>query len=328
MSKKTFIIAEAGVNHNGKIKKAFKLINEAKKAGADAVKFQAYITDELCLPNALLCDYQKNNNFKSQYDLLKKYELKQDDIIKLSKFALKKKIKFILSYFDTKSLRLIKKIKSDYIKIPSGEINNFLLLNKISKLKKKVIFSTGMSSYKEIDNAIKILKSKGLSRNKITILYCVSSYPTKTEDFFLPEILRFKKKYNLNVGFSDHSAGIEAAMISVALGAKTIEKHLTLNKKDVGPDHMSSAEPIEFKQMVVAVRKVEKMLLANKKNADFLNKKYVRKSIVASKDIKKGDVFNESNITTKRPNLKNNNKSIQNILGKKSKKNYSINDLI
>ena len=328
MRKKTFIIAEAGVNHNGKIKNAFKLVSEAKKAGADAVKFQAYIADELCLPNASLCNYQKKTNFKSQYDLLKKYELKQKDIIKLSKFALKKKIKFLLSYFDTKSLSLIRKIKSDYIKIPSGEINNFLLLNKISKLKKNIILSTGMSSYKEIKKAIDLLKSKGLSRNKISILYCVSSYPTKLQDFYLPEIQKFKKKFNLNIGFSDHSEGVEAAMISVALGAKIIEKHLTLNKKDIGPDHISSIEPQEFSYMVKSIRNVEKMLSPNKKKSDIQNKKFVRKSIVASKDIKKGDIFNEFNITTKRPNLRMKSKKITNILGKKSKKKYSINDLI
>ena len=328
MRKKTFIIAEAGVNHNGKINNAFKLVSEAKKAGADAVKFQAYIADELCLPNASLCNYQKKTNFKSQYDLLKKYELKQKDIIKLSKFALKKKIKFLLSYFDTKSLSLIRKIKSDYIKIPSGEINNFLLLNKISKLKKNIILSTGMSSYKEIKKAINLLKSKGLSRNKISILYCVSSYPTKLEDFYLPEIQIFKKKFNLNIGFSDHSKGVEAAMISVALGAQIIEKHLTLNKKDEGPDHMSSIEPQEFSYMVKSIRNVEKMLSPNKKKSDIQNKKFVRKSIVASKEIKKGDIFSELNITTKRPNLGMNNKKITNILGKKSKKKYSINDLI
>ena len=328
MRKKTFIIAEAGVNHNGKINNAFKLVSEAKKAGADAIKFQAYIADELCLPNASLCNYQKKTNFKSQYDLLKKYELKQKDIIKLSKFALKKKIKFLLSYFDTKSLSLIRKIKSDYIKIPSGEINNFLLLNKISKLKKNIILSTGMSSYKEIKKAINLLKSKGLSRNKISILYCVSSYPTKLEDFYLPEIQIFKKKFNLNIGFSDHSKGVEAAMISVALGAQIIEKHLTLNKKDEGPDHMSSIEPQEFSYMVKSIRNVEKMLSPNKKKSDIQNKKFVRKSIVASKEIKKGDIFSELNITTKRPNLGMNSKKITNILGKKSKKKYSINDLI
>ena len=328
MKKNTFIIAEAGVNHNGKIKNAFKLVSEAKKAGADAVKFQAYIADELCLPNTSLCNYQKKTNFKSQYDLLKKYELKQDDIIKLSKFAFKKKIKFLLSYFDIKSLSLIRRIKTDYIKIPSGEINNFLLLSKISELKKNVILSTGMSSYKEIKKAIDLLKSKGLSRNKISILYCVSSYPTKLEDFYIPEIQNFKKKFNLNVGFSDHSEGVEAAMISVALGSKIVEKHLTLNKKDSGPDHMSSIEPKEFNYMVRSIRNVEKMLSPNKKKSDIQNKKFVRKSIVASREIKKGEIFNEYNITTKRPNLGMNNKKITNILGKKSKKKYSINDLI
>jgi sialic acid synthase SpsE len=328
MRKKTFIIAEAGVNHNGEIKNAYKLIAEAKKAGADAVKFQAYITDELCIPNASLCSYQKKTNFKSQYDLLKKYELNQKDIIKLSKYALKKKIKFLLSYFDTKSLGLIKKIKSDYIKIPSGEINNFLLLNKISKLKKNVILSTGMSSYKEIAESISLLKSKGLPKNKISILYCVSSYPTKLEDFYLPEIQKFKKKFNLNIGFSDHSAGVEAAMISVALGAKIIEKHITLNKKDIGPDHISSIEPHEFNRMVKSVRKVEEMLRPIKNKSDIQNKKFVRKSIVASRLIKKGDIFNEFNITTKRPNLRRSGKKITDILGKVSKKNYSIDDII
>ena len=195
MKKKTHIIAEAGVNHNGNLKTAFKLIDKAKYCGADTVKFQSYKTEEICLEKASLSKYQRNGKFKNQFDLLKKYELNQDQIISLYKYAKKKKIEFMLSFFDTKSLEIIKKINLNYIKVPSGEISNELLLRKISKLKKKIILSTGMSNIKEIKNALKILLSNGLSKKKITLLYCISSYPTHPNEIFLPEIKNFKKKF-------------------------------------------------------------------------------------------------------------------------------------
>ena len=265
MKKKTHIIAEAGVNHNGNLKTAFKLIDKAKYCGADTVKFQSYKTEEICLENASLSKYQRNGKFKNQFDLLKKYELNQDQIISLYKYAKKKKIEFMLSFFDTKSLEITKKINLNYIKVPSGEISNELLLRKISKLKKKIILSTGMSNIKEIKNALKILLRNGLSKKKITLLYCISSYPTHPNEIFLPEIKNFKKKFKINIGFSDHSKGKEAALGSVIMGATIIEKHLTLNNLIEGPDHKASTEPEEFRDMVKSVRNLEKMLIGKKK---------------------------------------------------------------
>ena len=328
MKKKTHIIAEAGVNHNGNLKTAFKLIDKAKYCGADTVKFQSYKTEEICLENASLSKYQRNGKFKNQFDLLKKYELNQDQIISLYKYAKKKKIEFMLSFFDTKSLEITKKINLNYIKVPSGEISNELLLRKISKLKKKIILSTGMSNIKEIKNALKILLRNGLSKKKITLLYCISSYPTHPNEIFLPEIKNFKKKFKINIGFSDHSKGKEAALGSVIMGATIIEKHLTLNNLIEGPDHKASTEPEEFRDMVKSVRNLEKMLIGKKKNRDYLNKKFVRKSLVASRDINKGEIFTEHNIAFKRPMLKNNSNKFFKIIGKKSKKNYFENDLI
>ena len=328
MKKKTHIIAEAGVNHNGNLKTAFKLIDKAKYCGADTVKFQSYKTEEICLENASLSKYQRNGKFKNQFDLLKKYELNQDQIISLYKYAKKKKIEFMLSFFDTKSLEITKKINLNYIKVPSGEISNELLLRKISKLKKKIILSTGMSNIKEIKNALKILLRNGLSKKKITLLYCISSYPTHPNEIFLREIKNFKKKFKINIGFSDHSKGKEAALGSVIMGATIIEKHLTLNNLIEGPDHKASTEPEEFRDMVKSVRNLEKMLIGKKKNRDYLNKKFVRKSLVASRDINKGEIFTEHNIAFKRPMLKNNSNKFFKIIGKKSKKNYFENDLI
>lgn len=325
---KTFIIAEGGVNHNGDLRLAYKIIDAAKFAGADAIKFQAYITDEICIKNSKLAKYQKKTKFNSQYDLLKKYELKTSQILKLAKYAQKKKINFLLSFFDTKSLELATRLNLKYIKIPSGEINNFLLLKKAAKLKKKIIFSTGMASKAEIFKTKKYLNKNGLSDKKIIILYCVSSYPTKFEEIYLPEIKFYKKKYKVRVGFSDHSMGIEASMASILFGATVIEKHLTLNRNLSGPDHQSSIEPNEFKDMVDGIRNIEKMCVKSKHNDQLDNKTIVRKSIFAKKNIKKGEIFSEENITTKRPENKLSEKNIFKVLGKKSKKNFQTNDPI
>ena len=192
----------------------------------------------------------------------------------------------------------------------------------------RLILSTGMSNIKEIKNALKILLRNGLSKKKITLLYCISSYPTHPNEIFLPEIKNFKKKFKINIGFSDHSKGKEAALGSVIMGATIIEKHLTLNNLIEGPDHKASTEPEEFRDMVKSVRNLEKMLIGKKKNRDYLNKKFVRKSLVASRDINKGEIFTEHNIAFKRPMLKNNSNKFFKIIGKKSKKNYFENDLI
>ena len=327
--KKTFIIAEAGVNHNGDLKKAYKLIDIAKQAGADAVKFQAYNTDEMCLRNASLCQYQKNSKFSNQYDLLKKYELTKTNLVNLYKYSRKKKIEFMLSYFDLESLKIIEEIKTNYIKIPSGEINNFILLRHIAKKNKKIIFSTGMSNMRDIQKNLSFLLKCKVKKKDITILYCISSYPTKLEEVNLSQIRILKNFFNIDVGFSDHTKSFESAVLSLAYGSKIIEKHLTLNNNLIGPDHKSSLDPKRFIQFVKIIRNAE-IILKKKtnKNSQLKNKQFVTKSIVAAKQIKKGEKFTYYNLTTKRPLFGRPANKILDLIGKKSKKNYEKDNLI
>ena len=257
------VIAEIGVNHNGSFIRAKKLIDKAKLSGADVVKFQYFKTDNLAVKNLKLTPYQKKNSrFKNQYDMLKKYELKDSEFIKLSNYCKKKKILFSLSFFSHLDLDIIKKCKIDYIKIPSGEINNYPLLIKISKYKKKIIISTGMSNINEIKNSVKILKK---NTKNITVLQCTSAYPAPYEDLNLGYIDILRKKLNLETGFSDHSRGIEASIASVVFAPKIIEKHITLNNNDIGPDHKASLEPNDFQRMISCIRNIEKAL-GNKKS--------------------------------------------------------------
>ena len=324
------IIAEIGVNHNGSFEKAKKLINKAKTSGADVVKFQYFKTDNLATKNLRLTPYQKKNNqYKNQFDMLNKLELSEEKIIKLSNYCKKKKIDFSLSFFSHLDLDIIHKCKIDYLKIPSGEINNYPLLKNIRLFRKKLIISTGMSTISEINNSIKILKNKN---KNITILQCTSSYPAPFEDLNLKNISIFKKKFKLKIGFSDHTLGNEASIAAVALGAKVIEKHLTLNNDDRGPDHKASLEPDDFKKMVLSIRNIEKSL-GDKKGvmkSERDNFYFVRKKIVANKKIFKGEKFTLKNIAIKRTNDK---KGIEPnkfnlILNKRSKKNYEKNQAI
>ena len=243
----------------------------------------------------------------------------------------KKNIKFISSPFDIESLKFLKKFNLDLIKIPSGEINNFPLIKEIGKLNKKVILSTGMASINEINDALKILKKFGTKKEKMSLLHCHSDYPSKPESLNLKAIVTLKKRFNLKVGYSDHSLGIEAPIISISLGAEIIEKHLTLNNKMEGPDHVASMEPKLFSEMVIAIRKAEKMLGNGKKiptNIELINKKLVRKSIVAKAKIKKGERFSIKNITTKRPGTGKSPMSFEKVLSTKAKKNYQVDDFI
>ena len=326
---KSYIIAEAGVNHSGDIKKAFKLIDVAKQAGADAVKFQAYRAEEMCLRSASMCQYQKNSKFNNQFDLLKKYELTKENLIELYKYSRSKKIEFMLSYFDLESLKILRNIKTKYIKIPSGEINNFLLLRHIAKKNKKIIFSTGMSNMSEIKKNLSFLINHKVKKKDITILYCVSSYPTKLEEVDLSQIQILKKKFNIDVGFSDHTKGFESAILSLTYVSKIIEKHITLNNNSIGPDHASSLNPKNFIQFVKNIRSAEMILKKNiNKNLELKNKKFVTKSIVAAKKIKKGEKFTYYNLTTKRPLIGRPANKILDLIGKKSKKNYEKDYLI
>tara|TARA_Y100000590_G_C15742267_1_gene1020689 strand:+ start:4306 stop:5301 length:996 start_codon:yes stop_codon:yes gene_type:complete len=325
MSSKVKIIAEAGVNHNGNLKLAYRLIDAAKFAGADYVKFQTGIPELSISKYAKKAKYQIKNTKKkeSQLQMVKRITLPLSCFYKLKKYSKKKKINFLSSPFDEISLKYLKKLNMEYIKVASGEIINYPLIKKIAKSKKKIILSTGMSTMKEIGNTLKILKKNGA--RAITLLQCNTEYPTPYEHVNLKAMLTMKNNFKTDVGLSDHSLGIEAPVAAVALGAKIIEKHLTLNKKMKGPDHLSSLEPKEFKLMVRSIRNVEKCLGNGKKIPSLSEKpniKAARKSIVASRNIYKGELFTSNNLTTKRPGDGLSPMLWNKVLGKKAKKNY------
>ena len=330
MTKRTIIIAEAGVNHNGKISIAKKLILAAKKTGADYVKFQLYDPDEMVTQKALAASYQKKNTgnrFLNQYSLLKSLVLDQDQILKLYEYAKHAKIGFLLSVFDLKSAQIFKRLKLDFIKIPSGEITNLPLLLELKKFKTPFIISTGMSKFSEVNK----IKEKLKLKNKTIYLHCVSSYPSKPKDLNLKMIQILKRKLKSAVGLSDHSKGIEAAVASVALGAEVIEKHITLNTNLKGPDHSSSLDPIDFKKMVLSIRRVEEMIKFNSSlisRSEKHNLKIVRKSIVAKRDIKKGDKFTRFNLSVKRPGKGISPMNWFKVLNKKAKKNFKKDEMI
>jgi N,N'-diacetyllegionaminate synthase len=330
---KTFIIAEAGVNHNGLLKKALKLIDAAALAGADAIKFQTFKAENIATKLAPKAKYQKNKFFKkeNQFQMLKKLELTKHMHLKCMQYCKKKKIIFISSAFDEESLNFLKKFNIKFFKVPSGEIDNKPYLELLGKFKKKVILSTGMCNILDIDRAIKTLVKNGTSKKNITLMQCTSSYPAPFEEINLRVISSLEKRFKLRVGFSDHSLGSIASIAAVAIGAKVIEKHITMDKKLVGPDHKSSLNPSEFKLMVDDIRMVEKILGSEIKHITTSEKKninIVRKSIVASRFIKKNEKFTKENITCKRPGTGISPFFFKKLLGKKSVKNFDTDDLI
>jgi len=330
---KTFIIAEAGVNHNGSLKKALKLIDAAVSAGSNAIKFQTFKAENLTTDYAPKSEYQKYKSLKkeTQFQMLKKLEF--TDVMHKACFkeCKKKKIIFISSAFDIESLKYLKKFKLNYFKVPSGEITNIPYLEVLGKFRKRIILSTGMSNISEIKKALKTLIKSGTKKNNITLMQCTSAYPAPYNEINLNTIATLRNKFKLNVGFSDHSLGVQASVAAVALGAKVIEKHLTLNKKLKGPDHKASLNPKEFKFMVQSIRIVEKTLGNKIKRITKSEKKniyVVRKSIVASTQIKKNEKFNNFNITCKRPGTGISPFFFKKLIGKKSIKNFNKNDLI
>ena len=321
-------MAEAGVNHNSNIKLAKKLIDVASKAGADYVKFQTFDVDHLILKNTRTAKYQQRNlkNNISQYEMLKKYQLPENTYSKLIKYSKKKKIKFLSTAFEEKSLSFLNKYKLDYIKIPSGEITNYPFLKKISKLKKKILLSKGKEKLKEIKRKIKKKKKK----SDITILHCTSDYPANLKDLNLNFIKKLKK-LGYKVGYSDHSPSIITPSLAVALGCKVVEKHFTLSKNSKGPDHKASLEPEELIKMVKFIRETEAILGSENKiitKSEEKTKLLVRKSIVASANIKKGEIFNNRNITTKRPGTGVSPFKKKKFLGKKSNKKFKKDQFI
>ena len=332
-NKRIFIIAEAGVNHNGKIRFAKNLIKEAAKSGADAVKFQTFKAETLVTKNAKKAKYQisKGDKNNKQYQMLKELELTEKMHVECVKECKKNNILFMSSPFDISSVNFLLKLNLKIFKIPSGEITNLPLLKHIGSLNKKLILSTGMSNLKEIKEAIKTLIKYGTKKQKITVLHCNSDYPSPFKDLNLRVINFLHDKLKLDIGYSDHSIGIEVPIAVAALGGTVIEKHFTLNKNMKGPDHSTSIEPAEFKMMVNKIRNIEIAMGQSKKivtNSEKKNIKIVRKSIYASQQINKNELFSYKNLSILRPNLGISPMKIDNLIGKKSKYNFKTGHLI
>ncbi len=327
------IIAEAGINHNGSFKLAKKLIDTAKICGADIVKFQSFKSKDLVIPNAKKANYQLKNSLKNetQINMLRNLELTFTEQIKLKKYCEEKKIEFLSTGFDLKSLEFLNNLQLKRFKIPSGEITNLPYLRVVGKFKKPIILSTGMSNIKEIREALIELYKSGADKKNITILHCTTEYPAPLNDINLNAMDTIRKEFNVKVGYSDHSSGIEVSLAAVALGATVIEKHITLDKNMDGPDHKASLEPDEFSKLVKGIRNISIALGSSEKRisaSEIKNLKVARKSIVAKKRIKKGELFSEYNLCTKRPGTGISPMKWEEIIGLRSKKDYEIDELI
>jgi N,N'-diacetyllegionaminate synthase len=330
---KVFIIAEAGVNHNGCMKTAKKLIKVAAEAGADAVKFQTFKAENLVTKSAKKAEYQVKNKSgnNSQYEMLEKLEIDADSHETLIAFCKQHNILFLSTPFDLDSIDLLHDLGLEIFKIPSGEITNLPYLRKVGGLGREVILSTGMSHLAEIDNALQVLILAGTPKEKVTILHANTEYPTPMEDVNLRAMHTIAQAFDVRVGYSDHTLGIEVDIAAVAMGAKVIEKHFTLDKNMDGPDHGASLEPQELKAMVAAIRNIEKALGNHTKtpsNSESKNIKSVRKSIVAKTVILKGDKFTENNIAVKRPGTGVSPMKWDEVVGSKAEKDYQVDELI
>ncbi len=328
-----YIIAEAGVNHNGDIDIAKKLIDVACDAGADAVKFQTFKSKKLVSKYASKAYYQQQNTKaeESQLDMIKKLELNQRVHEILIAHCIKRKIQFLSSAFDIDSIELLAKYNLPFWKIPSGEITNLIYLRKIGSYSGQVILSTGMADLGEIEDALEVLKDAGTLRENVIVLHCNTEYPTPIEDVNLKAMVTIGQTFKVRVGYSDHTIGIEVPIAAAAMGAVVIEKHFTLDKFMPGPDHKASLEPDELKIMISAIRNIEKALGDGTKRlspSESKNKPIVRKSIVAARNIKTGEIFTEENISIKRPGNGISPMNWDIIIGKKSLKNYKVDDLI
>ena len=324
---KIFFIAEAGINHNGSMKNAIKLVDIAAAAGADYVKFQV-AKSNLISKFAPKAKYQKSskNSKESQHDMIKKIELDWDEAhVKLKKHCKKRGIKFLTSAFSLEDAIKVNKLNVNLFKIPSGEITNLPMLKYLGKLNKKTILSTGMSTVKEIDRAVNVLKKNGLQKDNLIIMQCTSAYPTPTDELNLNTIEMFKKRYKVTTGLSDHSLGILAPIAAIGLGARYIEKHITISKKMDGPDHKSSLTFEELKQLIKNIRDTEKSLgsyLKKVTKSEIINKIIVRRSVHASRNIKIGERFSFKNTELKRPGYGLPPNDWNKIIGKKSRKVY------
>ena len=327
---KVLIIAEAGVNHNGDINLARQLVDKAKEAGADIIKFQTFKLDSIVSKFAEMADYQKDNIgiVESQKEMLKKITLPYEAFLELYKYCNKKDIQFLSTPFDIESIHFLNDMVP-FWKIPSGEVTNYPYLVEIAKTGKPVVMSTGMCELHEIDEAIKVLKTNGTT--DITLLHCNTQYPTPYKDVNLRAMETLRNRYKVKVGYSDHTKGIEVPIAAVAFGAEVIEKHFTLDKNLPGPDHKASLEPKELAAMVSSIRNIEEALGSPNKTVSDSERENIaiaRKSIVAAKNIKKGEVLTVDNLTTKRPGTGISPMRWNEVLGSKAIRNFVEDEVI
>lgn len=331
MRKHILIIAEAGVNHNGNMEMAKKLIDAAADAGADYVKFQTFKTEKLVSVDAKQAEYQQKNMggsaTDSQFEMLKKLELSVNDHYELIAYCNSKKIKFLSTAFDLDSIDLLNELNIDLFKIPSGEITNLPYLEKIGRLNKQVIVSTGMCVMEEIEDAVDTLVASGTQRDKISVLHCTTDYPTAMNDVNLNAMLSIQKHLNVPVGYSDHTLGIEIPIAAVGMGAVIIEKHFTLDKTLPGPDHKASLEPSELKAMVSAIRNLEVAFGSADKQPTATEKKNMlvaRKSIHLAKDLSQGHILTVNDLVMKRPGDGISPMDLEKVIGKKTIKDFPL----
>ncbi len=330
---KTLIIAEAGINHNGSLELAKQLVASAAAAGADLVKFQTFITGKSITRHAPKAEYQKGTTGteENQYEMVQKLELSRTDHEILIDECRRQGIGFFSTAFDQDSFDMLIELGLDQVKIPSGEITNLPLLRYMTRLGKPVILSTGMAGLGDIEAAIEAIEQAGTPRDRITLLHCTTEYPTPMEDVNLRAMINMKSTFGVQVGYSDHTPGIEIPIAAVAIGATVIEKHFTLDRTIPGPDHQASLEPYELKAMVDAIRNIERALgdgIKRPSASELKNKTIARKSIVASRDIKSGELFSIENLGTKRPGTGISPMLWDDVIGKPARRAFSTDELI
>lgn len=329
----TLIIAEAGVNHNGDIELARKLIDAAANAGADLVKFQTFKADRLVTAAAAKAQYQTETTdaAESQHEMIRKLELSREMHDELISYCNEKKIGFFSTGFDIESLDMLIELGLEFIKVPSGELTNLPYLRHVGSLQKSVILSTGMANLSEIEDALSVLENAGLTREKICVLHCNTEYPTPMQDVNLLSMLNIQHAFQVDVGYSDHTLGIEVPIAAVALGAKVIEKHLTLDRSLPGPDQPASLEPIEFADMVRAIRNIEQAMgdgIKRPSPSESGNKTNVRKSLVAAKPIRAGEFFTTENVAVKRPGSGISPMRFDELVGRPAPRSFDTDELI
>jgi N,N'-diacetyllegionaminate synthase len=332
---KVIIIGEAGVNHNGDMNLAKQLIDVAAEAGVDYVKFQTFKSESLVSKSAKKAMYQikdAKDTTENQLQMLKKLELSHEQHNELISYCKQKNISFFSTAFDIDSLAYLKEMGLTMVKIPSGEITNLPYLRRAAFLFEEVILSSGMSTMEEIGEALDVFLQAGISKHNITILHCNTEYPTPMQDVNLHAMLSIQKEFGISVGYSDHTLGIEIPTAAVALGAKVIEKHFTLDRSLPGPDQLASLEPVELKAMVQSIRNIEIAISGNgikqPSESEKKNVEIARKSIVAKTDIVKGEVFSDRNITTKRPGNGISPMRWDELIGQIAQKDFNADDLI